>query len=103
MNVIDKTEAGRTTRAVDFDRFRLRRFIEALGPEELETRKDLIDLADIAEVLEGNLKAALFRAVGPEQQELVGNVMGGRARLAAAFGVKPSGLLAEIQRRLKLK
>jgi UbiD family decarboxylase len=29
--------------------------------------------------------------------------MGGRARLAAAFGVKPSGLLAEIQRRLKTK
>ena len=90
--------------AVDFDRFRLRRFIEDLaGMGELDTRSEPVDLAGIAEVLEGNPKAVLFRAAGPEKAELVGNVMGGRARIAAAFGVKPNGLLQEIQRRLRNK
>ena len=89
---------------MDFDRFRLRRFIDELAElGELDTRSEPIDLAGIAEVLEGNAKAVLFRAAGPERAELVGSVMGGRARLAAAFGVKPNELLHEIQRRLKNK
>ena len=53
--------------------------------------------------MEGNQKAVLFRAAGPEKAELVGNVMGGRARIAAAFGVKPDELLKEVQRRLRNK
>ena len=102
MNVIDKSEAGQTSRAIDFDRFRLRRFIDGLaGSSELDIRSEPVELAGIAEVLEGNSKAVLFRAAGPERAELVGCVMGGRNRLAKAFGVKPDGLLAEIQRRLK--
>ena len=70
---------------------------------ELDTRGEPVDLAGIAEVMEGNQKAVLFRSAGPEKAELAGNVMGGRARLAAAFGVKPGELLAEIQRRLRNK
>ena len=84
MNVVEK--AGKKTgsdlrpNAVDFERFRLRRFIESLGGiGELETRDEPVDLAGIAEVMEGNPKAVLFRAAGPEKAELVGNVMGGRA------------------------
>ena len=69
----------------------------------LDTRSEPIDLAGIAEVMEGNQKAVLFRAAGPEKAELVGNVMGGRARIAAAFGVKPNELLKEVQRRLRNK
>ena len=46
--------------------------------------------------MEGNQKAVLFRAAGPEKAELVGNVMGGRSRIAAAFGVKPNELLKEV-------
>jgi UbiD family decarboxylase len=88
------------SRAIDFDRFRLRRFVEALGADELEIRQEATDLADVAEVFEGNPKAVLFRAVGPERQELVGNVAGGRARIAKAFGVAPGVLVSEIQRRL---
>ena len=53
--------------------------------------------------LEGNPKAVLCRAAGPEKQELVGSVMGSRTRLARAFGKTPDTLLAEIQRRLKTK
>ena len=70
---------------------------------ELDIRNEPIDLAGIAEVLEGNPKAVLFRAAGPERAELVGSVTGGRGRIAAAFGVKPNELLHEIQRRLKNK
>jgi 2,5-furandicarboxylate decarboxylase 1 len=104
MNVIDKTGSNLRPNAVDFDRFRLRRFIEELGGMgELDVRNEPVELAGIAEVLEGNPKAVLFRAAGSEKAELVGSVMGGRARIAAAFGVKPNALLQEIQRRLRNK
>jgi 2,5-furandicarboxylate decarboxylase 1 len=89
--------------AVDVERFRLRRFVESLGPDELEMRRDPTDLADIAAALEANPRAVLFRAAGPESHELVGNVNGSRARLARAFGVAPGELAAEIRRRLRGK
>jgi 2,5-furandicarboxylate decarboxylase 1 len=101
MGVIEKTEA--TKQAADFDRFRLRRFVESLGADELETHQTVIDLADIAEVFEGNAKAVHFHAVGLERHELVGNVTGSRSRIAQAFGVAAHELLPEIQRRLRGK
>jgi UbiD family decarboxylase len=100
MNVIDKAT---TSGALDLDRFRLRRFVEELGADELETRREPIDLADVAAALEGNPRAVHFKAAGPEAAELVGNVNGSRARLARAFGVPPGELAAEIQRRLRGK
>jgi UbiD family decarboxylase len=100
MNVIDKTTSST---ALDLDRFRLRRFVEELGAEELETRREPIDLADVAAALEGNARAVHFKSAGPDAQELVGNVNGSRARLARAFGVAPGELAAEIQRRLRGK
>ncbi len=103
MNVVEKTGAKLRPNAVDFERFRLRRFIESLGAEELDTRNAAIDLADLADVMEGNPKAVLFRSAGPEQAELVGNVMGSRARIAKAFGVKPHELMQEVTRRLRNK
>jgi UbiD family decarboxylase len=104
MNVVEKVATRSNSRAADLDRFRLRRFIEELaGTPELDIRNEPLDLAGLAEVLDGNAKAVLFRAAGAERAELVGNVMGGRARLAAAFGVKPNELLHEIQRRLRTK
>jgi UbiD family decarboxylase len=102
MNVIGK--AGPAAQAVDLERFRLRRFVDELvAAGEAEVHADPIDLAAVADKLEGNPKAVLYRAAGPERQELVGSVMGGRARLARAFGKTPDMLLAEIQRRLKSK
>src|SRR6202165_2844562 len=102
MGPIEKTGQGGTT-AVDFDRYRLRRFVESLGSDELETRLEATELGDIATALESNSRAVLFRAAGPEAQELVGNVNGSRSRLARAFGVAPAQLAAEIQRRLRRK
>src|SRR5215471_1567783 len=92
----DATGAG-----LDFDRFRLRRFIEDLDRDLLEIREQPIDLADVAQALEGNSRAVLFRAPGPEGQQLVGNVAGSRARIARAFAVAPHDLLSEVQRRLR--
>ncbi|HZN28885.1 MAG TPA: UbiD family decarboxylase [Xanthobacteraceae bacterium] len=99
-----KVAAKAPSRAAELDRFRLRSFVESLAEGgELETVREAVDLADVAGVLEGNQKAVLFRAVGPERQELVGNVTGSRSRLARAFGVAPNALLAEVLRRLRSK
>ena len=94
MNIIDKidasTPATNPAKLANSDRFRLRRFVESLAEcGELETREEPVDLADVAEALEGNPRAVLFRAVGPERQELVGSVTGSRARIARAVGVAP--------------
>jgi len=103
MNVAEKASAKPGSNTVDFERFRLRRFIDSLGMEQLDTCNAAIDLAGLAGVMEGNPKAVLFRSAGPEQAELVGNVMGSRARIAAAFGVKPHELMDEVMRRLRNK
>jgi len=105
MGIVEKTQAK--IPSLDFDRFRLRRFVEGLTDgacaDELETVSAATDLAEVAQILEGNPKAVLFRAVGPERQELVGNVTGSRARIARAFGVAPNELLGELLRRLRNK
>ena len=103
MNVTEKAGAKPRPNTVDFERFRLRRFIESLGTEELDTHNAVTDLAGLASVMEGNPKAVLFRSAGPEHAELIGNVMGSRARIAAAFGVKPHELIKEVMRRLRNK
>jgi hypothetical protein len=104
MGVIEKAEIPVRTApapADDLDRFRLRRFIEGLADSgEVERRDAPVDLAGIAEILDGNPRAVHFSAVGPERQELVGNVVSSRTRVARAFGVTPERLAAEIQRRL---
>ncbi len=101
MNVIDKPSAAAPLDANDHERFRLRRFIEELGGTgELERHETPVDLADVAKILDGNPRAVHFGAVGPDKQELVGNVVSSRARVARAFGVLPERLAAEIARRL---
>src|SRR5262245_7321189 len=100
MGIVEKTRAAAPATMADFDRFRLRRFVETLS-DELATVNEATDLADVARILEGNAKAVLFRAVGPERQELVGNVAGSRVRIARAFGVEPGALLPELLRRLR--
>lgn len=102
MNVIEKAPLrGAQNASHDLDRFRLRRFIESLaGTDELERHETPVELADIAKVVDGNPRAVHFLAAGPERQELVGNVMSSRSRIARAFGVAPERLAAEIRRRL---
>src|SRR2546423_309523 len=101
MNTMGEVRSERLSSTPDCERFRLRRFIEALGPEELQRCEQPTDLADVAQVLEGNPRAVLFGAVGAERNHLVGNVTGSRARIARAFGVAADQLLGELDRRLR--
>ena len=95
-------KAGARETGIDTERFRLRRFVEELQQAgELEVHAAGVELADVAQALEGNAKAVLFERAGKEGAALAGNVMGGRSRLARAFGVAPDKLLAEVLRRLK--
>jgi 2,5-furandicarboxylate decarboxylase 1 len=97
---VDKPVAGRGA-AVDTEQFRLRRFVERLAAAgDVETHDEPVALADMAAILDGHPKAVLFRKAGPEQVEVVGNVMGSRDRLAAAFDVAPSQLASELSRRM---
>ena len=90
--------------AVDLERFRLRRFLDDLETiGELERRSEPTALADIARILDGNPKAVLFEAAGPERFALAGNVLASRRRFARAFGVEPDRLLPEVLRRLRTK
>jgi 2,5-furandicarboxylate decarboxylase 1 len=86
--------------SIDLDRHRLRRFLESLPPEELEVRPGPTDIADVASILDGNPKAVLFRALGPEKSLLAGNVAASRSRVARAFGVQPNELAQELIRRI---
>ena len=84
----------------DVERFRLRSFVESLPQEELQVITEPLDLVDLGARLDGNSKAVLFRAAGPEKAELVGNVMGSRSRIAHGFGANEKDVLQEVIRRL---
>src|SRR6266853_184485 len=99
---VEEVKASARETGIDLERFRLRRFVEELRQTgELEVRTGTAELAEVAMALEGNAKAVLFERVGKEGAQLVGNVMGSRARLARAFGTAPDKLLAEVLRRLR--
>src|SRR5262245_36699689 len=87
--------------AVDFERHRLRTFVNGLAAQELEHRTGTTKLTEIARALEANPKAVLFDSAGGHP--VVGNVLASRTRMAQAFGVAPQKLLPEILRRLRLK
>jgi UbiD family decarboxylase len=90
-----------TEPAPDLEKFRLRRFAEQLiEAGELDVHEDPIELMNVAQILDGNPKAVLFRKAGPEGAELFGNAIGSRTRLAAAFGVEPAKLAEELTRRM---
>jgi 2,5-furandicarboxylate decarboxylase 1 len=70
----------------DPTKFRLRTLVERLiDLGEVEVRKEWVPLTDVSRIIESTERAVLFKDVGPEHFELVGNVMGSRKRLAAAF------------------
>jgi UbiD family decarboxylase len=101
---MDASDSPQRLSNIDFERFRLRRFLEELAAAgEVEIREQPAELADIAGVLTGNAKAVWFKKAGPEQAELVGNVDADRGRLARAFGVAPDKLVHELTRRIEGK
>lgn len=87
--------------AIDFDRFRLRRFVEhltAIG--EVEIYDEPVPLANLSTLIEASPKATLFRKAGPERCEMVAAVAGSRRRVAAAFGVDERDAAREYARRM---
>jgi UbiD family decarboxylase len=87
---------------IDFDRFRLRRFVEHLiDLGEVEVHAEPVRLIDLSSVIEATDKATLFQDAGPQHYEMVAAVCGSRTRVAAAFGVKPGEASQEYLRRLE--
>jgi 2,5-furandicarboxylate decarboxylase 1 len=85
----------------DCERFRLRNFVEALiENDQVEIHDQPVPLTALAGHLDGNEKAVLFRKAGPEQAEIVGNILGNGARIGAAFGMARADVPAEINRRI---
>ena len=63
----------------------------------------LVPLTKMAGHLDGNEKAVLFRKAGPEGVEVVGNLLGNRARIGLAFGMDRADAPEEISRRIRTK
>ncbi len=94
------TKNAPTAADVDLERFGLRAFLEALGPDELEVEANRVELGQIAERVDNNPRAVWFQAPGDSKFSLCANVAASRSRLAAAFGTTPSEVLQEILSRL---
>ena len=89
-----------TTGSVDFDKFRLRKFVDRLiDMGEVEVHDEPVPMAQLSGYIEGTPKASLFRQAGPDRLEVIGNVMGSRRRMAAAFDVPVEDVVGEYQRR----
>ena len=90
-----------SSRNVDLDKFRLRRFVERLvDMGEVEIHDEPVPLTGLSAIIEGRDKALLFKRAGPEQLEIVAKTAGSRTRLAAAFETGEDKLHEEYFRRL---
>src|SRR6185437_4435336 len=98
---MDASDSPQRISNLDFERFRLRRFLEELAAAgEAEIVEQQVELADVSARLSGNPKAVWFKQAGAEAAELAGNVDADRGRLARAFGVPPEKLVHELVRRI---
>jgi UbiD family decarboxylase len=89
------------TAAIDFDKYRLRSFVERLIElGEVEVHERPVPLTGLSTVIEGTDKAVLFTKAGPEQVELVAKTAGNRKRIAAAFETSEDKLYDEYFKRL---
>jgi 2,5-furandicarboxylate decarboxylase 1 len=89
------------TRAIDTEKFRLRRFVDRLIElGEVEVHDEKVPLTGLSAIIEGTSKAVLFKQAGPERFEIAAKTAGSRSRLAAAFGTSEEGLYDAYHRRL---
>jgi 2,5-furandicarboxylate decarboxylase 1 len=90
-----------TNASVDFDKYRLRSFVDrliALG--EVLVHERPVPLTGLSPIIEGTDKAVLFKKAGSEQVELVAKTAGSRKRIAAAFETSEEKLYDEYFKRL---
>lgn len=94
--------ARRYKAGIDFEKFRLRRFVQRLIElGECEVHEEPVSLVDLSAKIESTRAAKLFKNVGLEKFEVVAAVSGSRRRLAAAFGVDEREIAQEYLRRLE--
>ncbi len=87
--------------AFDYDKFRLRRFVERLiEMGEVEIHDEPVALADLSGIIEATPKATLFRNAGPQRLEIAAAVAGSRRRFAAAFETDERALTGAVMKRL---
>ena len=92
------------TTGMDTEQFRLRAFVESLIDQgEVHVHDEPVPLTKMAGYLDGNEKSVLFRKAGPEGAEVVGNLLGNRARIGLAFGMDRADVPEEISRRIRAK
>ena len=66
----------------DTEKLRLRNFVDSLrDTDQLEIIEEPVGLAALTPHMDGNEKAVLFQSAGPDEAEIIGNLMAGRARL----------------------
>jgi UbiD family decarboxylase len=82
---------GMLDRECDFEKFRLRRFVERLIElDEVEVHDQPVPLTQMSTIIErSGPKAVLFRQAGPERFEIAAKVAARRSRLIAAFDSTP--------------
>ena len=86
---------------IDFDRFRLRRFVERLiDMDEVDIHADPVSLTGLSTIIEATPRAVLFKQAGPDRVELIAKAAGARKRIAAAFDTAEEALYDEYHRRL---
>jgi 2,5-furandicarboxylate decarboxylase 1 len=87
---------------IDLDKYRLRSFVQRMiEMGEVEVREEHVPLTKVSEIVEAvKGKAVLFKKAGPEKVELVAKIIGGRKRVAAAFGVPEDKVHEEMLKRI---
>jgi UbiD family decarboxylase len=74
----------------DFEKYRLRRFMQRLGDiGELEVHDEPVPLIQLSSIIERTSRAVLFRQAGPDKLELLAKAAAGRSRLIAALDCSP--------------
>ena len=88
---------GMLGREFDFEKFRLRRFVNQLIElDEVEVRREPVALADLSALIEATPKAVLFTQAGPEKIEMIAKAAGSRKRLIAALGSTPDTVYEDL-------
>src|SRR5215813_12108792 len=90
-----------STATLDFDKSRLRTFVDRLiEPGEVEIQDEPVPLTELSAIIEHTEKAVLFKTAGPERVEMVAKTAGSRKRMAAAFETSENKLYDEYFKRL---
>ena len=93
-------ETGMLGREFDFEKFRLRRFVNRLiDLDEVEIHEEPVPLTALASIIERTPKALLFKQAGPERVELAAKVCASRSRVIAAFDTTPAKLFETVAAR----